>query len=138
MAKAKLRWIEGLQFAGIPPSNHAIILDGSEKGGGANSAIHPGELVLLALGGCTGMDVISILKKMRLEVSEFEVRIDAEAAQEHPKAWKKIKITYYLKGKDLPEEKVKHAIELSQEKYCSVSATLRSPVEIVYDHLIIE
>lgn len=134
MAKAKVRWVEGLQFVGSPPSNHAITLDGSEKGGGADSAIHPGELLLVALAGCTGMDVISILKKMHLEVKEFEVRVEAEAAEEHPKAWKKIHLTYYLVGEKIPEDKLKHAIELSQNKYCSVSATLRTPVEVTYSY----
>ncbi|HUU29746.1 MAG TPA: OsmC family protein [archaeon] len=138
MVKAKARWVEGLQFVGNPPSNHAITMDGSEKGGGANSAVHPGELVLLALAGCTGMDVISILKKMRVEVADFEVRIEAEAAEEHPKAWKNIKLSYFVAGKDIPEDKLKHAIELSQDKYCSVSATLRSQVEIDYDFEIAE
>ncbi len=134
MAKAKVRWVEGLQFVGSPPSNHAIILDGSEKGGGADSAIHPGELLLVALAGCTGMDVISILKKMRVDVKELEVRVDAEAAEEHPKAWKKIHLTYHVVGKNIPEDKLKHAIELSQNKYCSVTATLKSPMEPTYEY----
>ena len=134
MARAKVRWVEGLQFVGSPPSNHAIILDGSEKGGGADSAIHPGELLLVSLAGCTGMDVISILNKMRVDVKEFEVRVDAEAAQEHPKVWKKIHLTFHVVGKDIPEDKLKHAIELSQNKYCSVSASLRSSVEITYGY----
>ena len=134
MAKAKVRWVEGLQFVGSPPSNHAITLDGTEKSSGADSAIHPGELLLVALAGCTGMDVISILKKMRVDVKEFEVRVDAEAAEEHPKAWEKIHLTYHVVGKDIPEDKLKHAIELSQNKYCSVSATLRAPVEVTYSY----
>ena len=136
MVKAKVRWIEGLQFVGSPPSNHAIILDGSEKGGGADSAIHPGELLLVSLAGCTGMDVISILNKMRVDVKEFEVKVDAEAAEEHPKVWKKIHLTYHAVGKDIPEDKLKHAIELSQNKYCSVSASLRPSVEITYSYQI--
>lgn len=134
MAKAKVRWVEGLQFVGSPPSNHAITLDGSEKGGGADSAIHPGELLLVALAGCTGMDVISILKKMRVDVKEFEVRVDAEAAEEHPKAWKKIHLTYHVVGKNIPEDKLKHAIELSQNKYCPVTATLKSLLEPTYEY----
>ena len=133
MAKAKVRWVEGLQFVGTPPSNHAIALDGSAKGGGADSAIHPGELLLVALAGCTGMDVISILNKMRVDVKEFEVRVDAQPAEEHPKAWRKIHLTYHLVGKEIPQDKLKHAIELSQTKYCSVSESLRSPVEITFD-----
>ena len=136
MAKAKVRWVEGLLFVGSPPSNHSVVLDGSEKGGGADSAIHPGELLLVSLSGCTGMDVISILNKMRVDVKEFEVRVDAEAAREHPKVWKKIHLTFHVAGKNIPEDKLKHAIELSQNKYCSVSASLRSSVEITYGYQI--
>ena len=134
MARAKARWVEGLQFVGSPPSNHAITLDGSEKGGGADSAIHPGELLLVALAGCTGKDVISNLKKMRVDVKEFEVRVDGEAAEEHPKAWRKIHLTFHVVGKDIPEDKLKHAIELSQNKYCPVTATLKSSVEPTYEY----
>jgi putative redox protein len=132
MIKAKAKWIEGLQFAATPPSNHAILLDGSQKGGGLDSAVHPGELILLGLAGCTGMDVISLLQKMRVEVSGFEVQVEAEPAKEHPKWWEKIHLTYVVEGKDVPEDKLKKAINLSQDKYCSVSATLRNKVEITY------
>jgi len=134
MVKAKVRWVEGLQFAATPPSNNAILLDGSERGGGLDSAVHPGELILLGLAGCTGMDVISLLKKMRVEVSEFEVRVEAEAAGEHPKAWRKIHLVYVVSGRNIPENKLKKAIELSQSKYCSVTATLRDGAEIDYEH----
>src|SRR3990170_1294822 len=98
MAKAKVRWVEGMQFVGTPPSNHAIVLDGSEKAGAADSAIHPGELVLVGLAGCTGIDVVSILKKMHIEFSELEVHVDAEAAEEHPRGRKKIKVSYLAAG----------------------------------------
>ena len=133
MLKARVKWVEGLQFVGSPPSNNAIVMDSSTKGGGADSAVHPGELVLLALAGCTGMDVISILQKMRQEVHDFQVRIEAEAAEEHPKAFRRIKVSYYVRGKDIQKDKLLHAIELSQTKYCSVSATLKSEVKIDWD-----
>lgn len=136
MVKAKARWVEGLQFVTTAPSNHAILLDGSEKGGGLDSAVHPGELILLGLAGCTGMDVISLLKKMRVEVAEFEVRVEAEAAEEHPKIWRKIHLTYFVAGQDIPEDKLKKAIELSQTKYCSVSATMKASAEVTYDYQI--
>jgi putative redox protein len=133
MVKAKVKWVEGLQFAGTSPSNHAILIDGRKEVGGADSAVHPKELLLLALGACTGMDMISILRKMRQEVDDFEIRIEAEEAGEHPKAYQKIKIVYCVKGREIEEEKVRHAAELSQTKYCSVAATLRSPLTIDYD-----
>ncbi|MBW7997699.1 MAG: OsmC family protein [Candidatus Glassbacteria bacterium] len=131
---AKARWVEGFQFVGTPPSNHAIVLDGSAKAGGADSAIHPGELLLVGLAGCTGIDVISMLRKMKVEVDEFEVRVEGEAAEEHPKYWKKLNVTYWIRGKDIPEDKLQKAISLSQEKYCSVSATLKNKVEVTYGH----
>jgi len=134
MTKAKARWVEGLQFVATAPSNHAIVLDGSAKAGAADSAIHPGELVLAGLAGCTGIDVVSILEKMKVRLQEFEVRIEAEAAEDHPRWWKKIRVIYYAAGKDIPEDKLARAIELSQAKYCSVSATLRNNVEIEYSH----
>ena len=134
MSQAKARWVEGYQFVGTPPSNHAIVLDGSAKVGAADSAIHPGELLMVSLAGCTGIDVISILQKMKVEVDEFEVRVDGEAQPEHPKYWKKINITFWIKGPDIPEDKLLKAISLSQEKYCSVSASLRNKVEITYNH----
>ncbi len=136
MKEVKARWVEGFQFVATPASNHAIVLDGSEVAGGADSSIHPGELLLVGLAGCTGIDVISMLKKMKVEVQEFEVRVQGEAAEEHPKYWKKINVTYWVKGRDVPEDKLRKAIELSQEKYCSVSATLKNKVEISYDHQI--
>lgn len=136
MKTAKARWVEGLQFVATPESNHAIVLDGSAKAGGANSAIHPGELLLTGLAGCTGIDVISILKKMKVNVLEFEVRVSGEAAEEHPMYWKKINVTYWVKGRDVPEDKLRKAIELSQEKYCSVGASLKNNVDITFDHQI--
>ena len=137
MAQAKVRWVEGFQFVASPPSNHAIVLDGSAKVGAADSAIHPGELLLVGLAGCTGIDVVSILQKMKVEIDEFEVRVEGEAQEEHPKYWKKINVTYWIKGKDIPEDKLVKAITLSQDKYCSVSAALKNKVEVTYDHEIV-
>ena len=138
MVEAKARWVEGFQFVATPPSNHAIVLDGSAKAGGADSAIHPGELLLAALAGCTGIDVVSILAKMNVKLKEFEVRVEAEQAEEQPRWFKKIKVIYHAVGKDIPEDKLIRAIELSQTKYCSVSATLKKKVEIEYEHQIVQ
>jgi putative redox protein len=136
MVEAKVRWVEGLQFVATPASNHSIVLDASAQAGAADSAIHPGELLLVGLAGCTGIDVVSILKKMKVEIQEFEVRVQGEAAEEHPKFWKKINVTYWVKGRDVPQDKLRKAIELSQDKYCSVSAALKNKVEISYDQQI--
>jgi len=90
------------------------------------------ELLLLSLGSCTGMDVVPILKKMRQDVTAVELNIAAERSEEHPEPYTKIDIEYVVAGRNLDEERVKHAVELTQEKYCSVSAMLRKSCPINY------
>jgi len=107
-------------------------MDSSEDKGGLDSGPRPMELLLISLAGCTGMDVIYILKKMRVQVQGFELKIDAERKQEHPRYYSKVHVKYVFYGKDIPEDKVKQAIELSQHKYCSVSATMRAVGELTY------
>ncbi len=133
MAEVKLKWVEGLQFVGNPPSNHAVLVDGGPAGGGIDSAAHPRELLLVALGGCTGMDVVSLLRKMRQDFHELEIRIRAEFAEEHPQALRRAHLTFFVRGRELEEDKVRKAITLSQEKYCAVAATLRPTVEITWE-----
>ncbi len=128
--QARVKWVEGLQFVANPPSNHAILMDGAGPGGGADSAVHPKELLLCALAGCTGMDVISILKKMKVETSSFEILVSADEAEDHPKYYRSLKVTFILRGGDIPEDKVRKAVELSSGKYCGVMATLRNPVKV--------
>lgn len=128
--EARVKWIEGLQFVANTPSNHAILLDAAEAGGGKDSAVRPKELLMCAVAGCTGMDVISILGKMKVKVDSFELHVVADESEEHPKYYEKIRITYLFGGKDIPEDKVRKAVELSSEKYCGVMETLRVPVEI--------
>jgi putative redox protein len=105
-------------------------MDGPVAGGGYDAAIRPSELVLIGLAGCTGMDVISILRKKRQTVTGLEVVISAEQADEHPRAFRRLKVRYIVQGAGVDEAAVRRAIELSEEKYCSVGATLREPVEI--------
>ena len=138
MKTARVKWVENLKFIGDAPSGHTIALDGPKEAGGDDSAVRPGELTLVALGGCTGIDVVTILKKMRVDFDSFEVVVDAEPASEHPKVWVKIHIKYIFKGKNIDEAKVKKAITLSEEKYCSVSGMLRKSAEMTYDYEIIE
>ena len=138
MKKARVKWVENLKFIGDAPSGHSIAMDGPKEPGGDDSAIHPGEMTLLALGGCTGIDVVSILKKMRVPFDSFEIAIEADAREEHPKTFTKISLKYIFKGKNIDESKVKQAIDLSQEKYCSVSAMMRKTSEISFDYEIID
>jgi len=137
MKRARVKWVENLKFIGDAPSGHSILMDGPPEVGGDNVAVRPGELTLVALGGCTAIDVVSMLKKMRVELDSFEVVVDAEPAEEHPRVWTKIHVRYILKGRAIDEAKVKKAIELSEEKYCSVSAMLKKSAELTYDYEII-
>jgi putative redox protein len=137
MKRARVKWVENFKFLGTAPSGHSIALDGPTEIGGEGSAVKPGELTLIALGGCTGIDVVSILKKMRVDFNSFEIVVDAEPRAEHPKSWEKIHVKYIITGPGIDESKVKKAIELSEEKYCSVSAMLKAGAEITYDYEII-
>ncbi|PMQ02164.1 MAG: osmotically inducible protein OsmC [Dictyoglomus sp. NZ13-RE01] len=130
--ETKVIWNGKMKFTGITPSNFQIVMDSTPDHGGENEGPRPMELVLVALGGCTGMDVISILNKMKEKVESFEMSITAERAQDHPKVYTKVHIEYIFKGENLKEENIKKAIELSQTKYCSVSAILRGTAEVTY------
>jgi putative redox protein len=129
--EAKVSWQkEGLKFLGHIDGSPDVIMD-SEKGP------TPMELVLMALGGCTGMDVVSILQKMRQDVKDFEINLTAERAQEHPKVFTKIHLEYVIYGTNIEEASVKKAVELSQEKYCSVGEMLRKASKITYSWKIV-
>ncbi len=130
--EANVRWAGKMTFVGRAGSNHLVPMDSGPEFGGDSSATKPAELLLLGLGGCTGMDVVPILKKMRQDVTAVEINIVAERSEEHPKPYTGIDMEYVIAGRDLDEEKVKHAVELSQEKYCSVSAMLRKSCRIGY------
>jgi len=134
--EARLKWIDGLQFVGEAPSGHAVLLDGGKEGGGADTAVHPMEMLLLALGGCTGMDVISILRKKKQAVSGFEIRLKGERAPDHPKRFVRIELEFVIRGKDIDEAAVARAISLSYDKYCSVRATLQGTPTIEVRHRI--
>jgi putative redox protein len=117
-------------------NGHHIILDAAEDVGGENAGPRPKALMLSALAGCTGMDVISILKKMKVEPENFNIKIEADLTEEHPKVYSKVHIIYEFKGKDLEIEKLQKAIELSQEKYCGVSAMYRKAMDVSYEIVI--
>jgi len=119
-------------------SGHHLLLDAAAEVGGENAGPRPKELMLSALAGCTGMDVVSILKKMKVEPEYFNIRIEADLTEDHPKVYSKINIFYEFKGKDLEIEKLEKAIELSQEKYCGVSAMYKKAMEVNYEIIIKE
>ena len=128
----QISWKGNMVFEGKTESGHSVLIDTKPEFGGEERGPGPMELVMVALGGCTAMDVVSILKKMRVELESLTINIDSERALEHPKVFTKINIEYNFAGKHIKEKDVKRAIELSQEKYCSVSAMLKQKAEITY------
>ncbi len=134
--KAYLKQVKGITFVGKTDSNIWINIDGPEEFGGSNAGVRPKELVLLALAGCTGSDVVSILQKKRAKLEDFEINISAETREEHPQVFTKIHIEYIFYGNELRTEDVERAIELSSTKYCSVQAMLKPTVEITHSYRI--
>jgi len=126
------KW-EGKMKFDTEVSGHHIKLDAATEVGGENAGPRPKELMLSALAGCTGMDVVSILKKMKVEPEYFNISIDADLTEEHPKVYSKIHIIYEFKGDGLEIDKLQKAIELSQEKYCGVSAMYKKAMELSYE-----
>jgi putative redox protein len=127
-----VNWTGGMSFAS-EINGHKIVVDAKEEFGGQDKGPRPKALMMLALAGCTGMDVVSILEKMRVSVDDFNVRIESELNDEHPKFYKKMHIIYEFKGKNLDLEKLKKAVEMSQEKYCGVSANYKKAMDVTYE-----
>ncbi|NLI97109.1 OsmC family protein [bacterium] len=127
--KAVVQRVTGLTLAGKARTGHWTMMDTSVEVGGSSAASTPMELVLMALGGCTGMDVLSILAKMGQPVEDYRIELEGERSEEHPKVYTKIRLTHVVKGKVDPE-RLAHAIELSETKYCSVSGMLKKSVNI--------
>jgi putative redox protein len=133
MQTASVKWIDGQRFAATSPSAHAIVVDSDSE---TKSAPGPMELVLMALGACTATDVVSVLKKKRQKLESLEVLCSGERASEPPTVWTKLEIVYRLRG-ELDDAAVKHAIELSEEKYCSVAAMLKKTAKITWRYEIL-
>ena len=133
MQTATIQWIGEEKFVATGPSGHALTIDSDRT---SNKAPGPMELVLMALGACTATDVVSILKKKRQNLEALEVVCSGERASEPPTVWKKLEILYRLRG-SLDEAAVKRAIELSEQKYCSVSAMLQKTATLTWRHEIL-
>ena len=129
--EAHVEYVSNMRFVGEANSAHSVVMDTSAAGG-EGTASRPMELLLVALGGCTGMDVVSILRKMQVNYDSFRLEIKGELNSEHPKALKEVELVYRFSGQALALDKVGRAVELSQEKYCPVSATLRPTTNIKY------
>ena len=127
-AKATIHFAGDDLFVAVTPSGHAQVLETNHE---RASAATPMELLLLALGGCTAVDVISVLRKKRERVTSYRVEVRGERREEHPRAYTRMEVRHLLRGRNLSEKAVAQAIELSETKYCSVAATLRPGVQIV-------
>jgi putative redox protein len=125
---ALVRFVGDEMFVGVTPSGHAQLLESNTE---QNRAATPMELLLIAVGSCTAIDVEAILRKKRLKLTDYRVEIRGERAADHPRKWTRIHIHHIVSGAAIPEAAVARAVELSETKYCSVAASLRPSVEIV-------
>jgi putative redox protein len=138
MSKARIKYTGGMQFVGEADSRHAVVMDAEEKFGGRDSGPRPMELLLMGIGGCSGMDIVSILKKKREQVTDLDINVDGKMAEDYPHKYTQIDIEYVVTGKNLSDEAVKRAVQISMDKYCSVKATLEGSAKITYSYKIVE
>jgi len=132
----RVKWIDGLRFVANDDQGHSIVMDVSREHGGEGSAFGPMQLLLAAFGGCTGIDVVDILRKQRQRLDGLEIIVSGERVSEHPRVYSKVNVEYKLKGKDLKQRAVQRAIQLTQEKYCSVGATLKATAKVSHSYSI--
>ena len=136
--QTRVKWLDGMAFVGETDTGHAVVMDGAPEFGGRNLGPRPMEMLLLGLGGCTGFDVIAILKKARQPVLDCEVLIDADRAETVPKVFTAIRVHFKVYGTGLSEKHVARAVELSANRYCSASKMLAASAQISHDFEIIE
>ncbi len=136
MGTVRVKWLEKLQFVGVDSSRHSVVMSSQDEENAIG--MKPSELLLVALGGCTAYDVVNILSKKRQQLTAFEIEVSGEQEPDPPWTFRRIHLTYRLRGRGLAERAVREAIELSKTKYCSVGATLACAAEIGYDVVIEE
>jgi len=127
--EVKVNWLENMAFE-ADVNGHKLVIDAADTVGGEDRGPRPKPLMLTALAGCTGMDVVSILKKMRVKLDGFNVTVDGDLTEEHPKQFYKMHVVYEFTGKDLPLEKLQKAVSLSEDRYCGVSALYRKAIKL--------
>jgi putative redox protein len=125
----KAEYKSGMAFD-IDVMGHNIRVDAKPEHGGTGSGPSPKPLMLAALAGCTGMDIVSMLGKMKIKFDEFSVQVEGDTSEEHPKKYLKMNVAYRLKGKDIPHDKVEYAVKLSIDKYCGVMAVYKEVIEM--------
>jgi putative redox protein len=133
----KSEWIGGMAFE-ADVYGHKVIMDAPIAGGGQDLGSSPKKLQLVALSGCTGMDVVSILQKMRVDIEKLNIEVQGDVADEHPKYYTKMHVIYEFTGKNLPMDKLEKAVKMSEETYCGVEALYRKAIEVTSEIKIIE
>ncbi|MCX7568891.1 OsmC family protein [Tumebacillus sp. DT12] len=131
--KVEIDWQGKRKFEATGGSGHPVTMDAKPEAGGEDTGARPMELLLMGLGGCTGIDIVMILEKGRMTVDEFRMELDADRSEEMPQRFTGISMHYILKGPDLTPDKVERAILLSKEKYCSASASLNAEIRMSYE-----
>ncbi|MBX3502020.1 MAG: OsmC family protein [Alphaproteobacteria bacterium] len=130
---ARITWVQDALFVGESGSGHSITMDGSPDVGGRNLAARPMEMVLIGMGGCTAIDVASMLRKQRQDVRDIIVELEAERAEDHPKVFTSVKVIYRVRGRKLNRALVERAVSLSDEKYCSATAMIRQSANVTHE-----
>lgn len=118
-------WQKNLLFKSDNPLGNSLLMDTSQEGGGNEVGLSPKALMLSSLAGCSGLDVIMVLEKMRAKIENFEIKIEAELTEEHPKTYRTVHVDYHFYGKKLDQDKIEKAVKLSVEKYCGVMEMFR-------------
>ena len=133
-----MKWLDNMSFVGESGSGHSIVMDASPDVGGRDLGVRPMEMLLLGLGGCASIDVVMILQRSRQAIKDCTVQISAERADTEPKVFTKIHLHFIVEGHGLSEDRVKRAINLSAEKYCSASLMLGKTAEITHGYEVLE
>jgi len=136
--KSTIKLVNNMQFTATADSGHEVLMDAPPSVGGNNKGSRPSELLLMGLGGCTGMDVISILRKKKQDVTGLEMNVNGETSESHPKMFTDIHIEYVITGRSISEDAVKRAIELSLDRYCTVGTTIGKAAKITHSHKIVQ
>ena len=135
---AKISWVDGALLVAESGSGHTITMDGAADIGGRNLASRPMEVLLMGMGGCTAIDVVSMLKKQRQDIEGVEVSLVAERADDHPKVYTSVKLVYTVRGRKLNKALVEQAVSLSDEKYCSATAMVKKTADVTHEIVLVE
>jgi len=130
----RVKWIDGMRFVASDDKGHSILMDDSKEHGGEDSGFSPMQLLLAARGGCTAMDIVSVSRKQRQKLTNLEVLVSGERASDYPRVYNKVHVDYRFRGDDLNNKMVQRTIQLSEDKYCSVGATIKKTAKLSHSY----